>query len=388
MSANKKPSLENLKTAKRILKESPLIDSHNDLPWIYRKYYSNDVDAINLKSRLDKNSPYLFTDIVRMREGMVGATVFAAFIRENVPGQNPVKACLEQIDLIHRLAGKYSDRFAYAETPDDIIRIHKSGKIACLIGIEGGHALDESLAALRMYHRCGARYLTIAYLKNNPLCDSATEAPIHNGLSKFGEKVVREMNRLGMLIDLSHASPKTAHDSIDISNAPVIFSHSGAYSINPHPRNVPDDLLMRLKDNGGVAMLTFVSEFISREFHEYKARYYGEQKRLENIFQNEPEVIRTTMKKWEEENPGPVPDLDYVIRHLERFIDVAGIDHVGFGSDFEGFDTAPKGMEDVSCYLNLIAELIGRGYHEKEIKKIAGQNFLRAMRAAQNAAQK
>jgi membrane dipeptidase len=275
-----------------------------------------------------------------------------------------VTQVLEQIDVVHRMIARYPTRLALALTADDVERAQKQGKIASLIGLEGGHAINSSLALLRQMHRLGARYMTLTHSLNVPWADSATDRAALDGLSAFGEDVVREMNRLGMLVDLSHTSPATMADAIRVTTAPVIFSHSSARAVTDVPRNVPDNVLRMLPKNGGVVMVTFVPQFISRAVVEYNARDAA----------------------WRAANPAPRATLSQVADHIDHIRKVAGIDHVGLGGDFDGITTVVEGLEDVSTYPALMAELLRRGYSDEDIRKIAGRNILRVMRAAETAA--
>jgi membrane dipeptidase len=291
-----------------------------------------------------------------------------------------------QIDFVHRMAAKYSDAFEIALTADDIERIHRSGKIASLIGMEGGHSIESSLAVLRMTHAAGARYMTLTHSRNAEWADSGTDAPKFDGLSPFGREVVREMNRLGMLVDLSHTSPKTMHDSLDLAEAPVIFSHSSARGKTAHPRNVPDDVLRRLPENGGVVMVTFVPAFVNETVRAHAAARAAELGRLNSMRPDAPEAVAAGMSAWDAANPLPSATLADVADHIDHIKSVAGIDHVGIGADFDGITTVPVGLEDVSKYPDLFVELMRRGYSIDDLKKIAGLNVLRAMRAAEAAA--
>jgi membrane dipeptidase len=348
-----------LATAYRVLATTPLVDGHNDLPWVIRSYDEapGDVVAYDLHGRTPGH-----TDIPRMRQGMVGAKFWSVWIPTQVAGPGASRVQLEQIDLVHRMIQAYPDAFELALTADDVERIFREGRIASMIGMEGGHAIENSLGALRTFYELGARYMTLTHSANIDWADSCCEAPEHDGLTEFGREVVREMNRLGMLVDLSHVAPKTMHDALDVSEAPVIFSHSSAWEVTRHPRNVPDDVLRRMSENGGVVMVTFVTVFVNQELMEYRALPPGE---------------RT--------GPAPVATLADVADHIEHVRRVAGIDHVGIGSDFDGA-TMPRGLEDTSTFPALLAELSRRGWTETELRKLAGENVLRAWRQAETVA--
>jgi membrane dipeptidase len=298
-------------------------------------------------------------------------------------GQAAVTATLEQIDIVHRMVRKYPDTFELALTADDVERIHKQGKIASMIGMEGGHSIDNSLADLRMFSRLGARYMTLTHTSNTPWADSATDTPKSNGLSPFGEAVVKEMNWLGMLVDLSHVSPDTMAAAIRVSQAPVIFSHSDARALNDHPRNVPDNILQLLAKNGGVIMVTFVPGFVSPKVNEWNKRQTAEQDRLKAAHPNDAAAVKTGVDKWTVENPAPPATAGEVADHIDHIRKVAGSDHIGIGSDFDGITQKISDLDDVSKYPVLTAELLRRGYSESDIRKILGENILRVMREAE-----
>lgn len=367
----------------RILREVPLIDGHNDLPWQYRERVKNHLAQIDLRQDQSGLEKPLHTDIPRLRRGGLGAQFWSVYVPATLKGADALQATLEQIDVVHRLDATYPDTFALALTADDIVRIHKSGRIASLIGMEGGHSINNSLAALRMLYRAGARYMTLTHSDNNDWADSATADPKLDGLSPFGKAVVTEMNRLGMLVDLSHVSPATMHDALGASVAPVIFSHSSARALTGHQRNVPDDVLQRLKANGGVVMVTFVPGFVSEKVRVYGAAREAEQARLKALYSGEPQQAKTALAVWDAANPRPKATLSDVADHVEHVIKVAGEDHVGIGGDLDGISTTPEGLESVADYPKLFAELLRRGYTETQLKKLAGLNVLRVLRAAE-----
>ena len=372
----------------RILREVPLIDGHNDLPWQYQKRVANQIEKIDVRTEQTALTPGLQTDIPRLRRGGVGAQFWSVYVSADLKEADAVRAVLEQIDVVHRLNARYPDTFEMARTADDVVRIHKSGKIASLIGVEGGHSIGGSLAVLRQLHRLGAGYMTLTHSDNIPWADASTDDPVLDGLSPFGVEVVREMNRLGMLVDLSHVSPATMHDALDASAAPVIFSHSSARALADHPRNVPDDVLRRMKENGGVVMVTFVPGFISEKIRQHGAAKSAEEARLKALYRGQPKVAAAKLADWTTANPTPRATLGDVADHIEHIMKVAGPDHVGLGSDFDGIESVPVGLEDVSDYPALLVELAKRGHSDEELRKLVGLNVLRVMRAAEHVAAK
>jgi membrane dipeptidase len=369
-----------LARARALHKQSLLIDGHNDYPWALREH-----DAARSLDTLDisKPQPSIMTDIARLKEGGIGGQFWSVYTPVELQGQAAVTATLEQIDIVHRMVRKYPQAFELALTADDVERIHKAGKIASLIGMEGGHSIDNSLADLRMFHRLGARYMTLTHTSNTPWADSATDTPKSSGLSAFGEDVVKEMNWLGMLVDLSHVSPDTMEDAIRVSQAPVIFSHSDARALNDHPRNVPDNILQLLPKNGGVIMVTFVPGFVSPKVNEWNKRQTAEQDRLKALTPNDAAGVKAGVDKWTAANPAPEATIGDVADHVDHIRKVAGIDHIGIGSDFDGITQTVKDLDNVSTYPRLTAELLKRGYSEADLKKILGLNVLRVLREAE-----
>jgi membrane dipeptidase len=363
-----------LARAKALHKQVPLIDGHNDYPWALRENAGRDLDALDVS----KPQPAIMTDIPRLRAGGVGGQFWSVYVPADDP--RPVASTLEQIDIVHRMTRKYPETFELALTASDVERIFKNGRIASLIGMEGGHSIDSSLGALRMFHRLGARYMTLTHSKNVPWADSATDTPALNGLSPFGEAVVREMNWLGMLVDLSHVSPDTMKDAIAASTAPVIFSHSSARAVNDVPRNVPDDVLALLPKNGGIVMVTFVPGFLSAKVAAWTRAQTAEQTRLQQQFPSDTGAQKTGLDAWGKANPAPRATIADAANHIDHIRKVAGIDHVGLGGDFDGISSVVQGLEDVSTYPALTVELLRRGYKDDEVKKILGLNILRVMR--------
>lgn len=370
----------------RLLKEVPLIDGHNDLPWEYRDRVKNHLAQLDIaqdQSKPTSTDRGLHTDIARLRQGRVGGQFWSVYVPADLKGADAVVTTMEQIDVVQRLAAAYPDTLALAYTADDIVRIHKSGKIASLSGIEGGHSIGNSLGALRQLYNIGARYMTITHSKNNDWADSATDDPRHNGLTPFGKIVIGEMNRLGMLIDLSHVSAKTMHDAIDASEAPVIFSHSSARALTGHARNVPDDVLQRLKQKDGVVMVTFVPGFVSENVRAHGAGRSAEEAKLKSLHSGDPQKVKDELAAWDAANAKPRATLGDVADHVEHVMKVAGADHAGIGGDFDGIDTTPTGLTSVADYPALFAELIRRGHSDEDLKKLAGLNVLRVMRKAE-----
>lgn len=367
----------------RILREVPLIDGHNDLPYQFEERDKDHLVQIDLRQDQSKLTPPLHTDIPRLRQGRLGAQFWSVYIPATLKGADAVRAVLVQIDVVHRLDETYSDTFELARTADDVVRIHRSGKIASLIGLEGGHSIGNSLAVLRQLYALGARYMTITHSENNDWADSATADPVHNGLTPFGKLVIAEMNRLGMLVDLSHVAPKTMHDVLDIAAAPVIFSHSSARALTDHARNVPDDVLRRLNENDGVVMVSFVPGFSSEKVRARDAAKDAEEARLKALYRGQPEKVKAALAQWEAANPNPRATVQDVADNIDHVVKVAGVTHVGIGSDFDGITTTPEGMDSVATYPVLFAELVRRGYTDEQLKGIAGLNVLRVMRKAE-----
>jgi membrane dipeptidase len=368
-----------IERARALHKRLPLIDGHNDLPWALREKFGRDL------SKIDLNTPQsqLMTDIPRLRAGGVGGQFWSVYVPVDMQGKEAVRATMEEIDTVFRLARRYPEVFEMAYSAHDVERIHAAGRIASLIGIEGGHAIDNSLAALRMFYRLGARYMTLTHSANLAWADSATDTPKVSGLSEFGKEVVREMNWLGMLVDLSHVSPEAMNAALDVSRAPVIFSHSSARALCDHPRNVPDEVLKRLPQNGGIVMVSFVQGFTSATVLQYEQRRDQETKRLAGLSGSSDKSVQEGIARWGQENPAPRATIGQVADHIGHVRKIAGIDHVGIGSDFDGITSTPVGLEDVSCYPALTAELMRRGYSDTELGKILGGNLLRVMKQAE-----
>jgi membrane dipeptidase len=373
-----------LERARKILRSAPLIDGHNDLAWEIRqsKTAPMDVAAYDLRTRTPGH-----TDLERLKAGQVGAQFWSIYVPGEVKDSGYARIQLEQFDIARRFIARYPDRLALALTADDIEREFKRGRVASLLGMEGGHVIENSLGALRAYYDLGARYMTLTHNVTLDWADAALDSVRHDGLTDFGREVVREMNRLGMLVDLSHVSPATMSDALDVTQAPVIFSHSSARALTEHPRNVPDSILQRLPKNGGVVMVTFVPAFVSNEVAQYEKREEEESKRISAEVADTAEV-RRRMEAWTAANPRPQATLAQVADHIEHIRKVAGVEHVGLGSDFDGITYVPVGLEDVSTFPRLLAELIRRGWSDDDLRKLAGRNLLRVLRATEQTAER
>lgn len=373
---------ERRQQAIEILERVPLFDGHNDAPYQYRNRVGYKFSDLDFYDTTQLDNP-MHTDIPRLKEGRVGAQWWSVYVPADIPEDEAVKRTMEQIDFVYRMAERYPDEFEMAYTADDVERIFENGKIASLIGMEGGHSIANSLAVLRSFHRLGARYMTITHSRTLDWVDAAGDEPQHDGLSEFGEDVIREMNRLGMMVDLSHVTPATMKDAISVSEAPVMFSHSNARAISGHPRNVPDDVLQLLPEKDGLVMVTFVESFTSEELRQWYAERAGYREKIESLYAGQPDTIEQMVSDWEEENEMPKSTLEQVADHIDHIRDQVGVDHIGIGGDYDGITSLPLGLEDVSTYPDLFAELLDRGYTEEELEKIAGLNMLRVLRGAE-----
>jgi len=365
--------------ARRILERTPLIDGHNDLPWALRQQHGNDPHAVDLTANLDASTS-LHTDIPRLRAGGVGGQFWSVYVPASMSPPDAAVATFEQIDTVKRMIAAHPEVFELATTAADIQRIHRRGKIASLIGMEGGYSIDDSLGLLREFHDAGARYMTLTHSTTTTWADSATDAPKWGGLNAFGEEVVREMNRLGMMVDLSHVSEETMLDAMRVSEAPVIFSHSSARAVTAHPRNVPDSVLRLMPDDGGVVMVTFVPGFVSEAVRAWGAARSAEDARLKSLNPGDPAAVTARMQAWMAANPAPRAGIADVVAHIQHVRDVAGVDHVGLGGDYDGVGSLPDGLEGVDAYPRLLAALMAEGWSEADIRKLAGENMLRVMR--------
>jgi membrane dipeptidase len=361
-----------------VLREHPVVDGHNDLLWTLRERCGYDFDSIDIGARQDGR---VHTDLPRLRAGGVGAQFWSVYVPSTM-GHEAVGATLEQVDAAYRMIERYADRLALATTADEVEACWVSGRIASLLGAEGGHQIDASLAVLRMYHRLGVRYLTLTHNDNVAWADSATDERVLGGLSDLGRRVVAEMNRIGMMVDLSHVSAETMRDALDVSAAPVIFSHSSAYALTDHPRNVPDDVLARTADGGGLCMVSFVPRFVNQAVRDW-ALHAEEAARAEGIDPKELATFEPFLLELERTQPPPPSSLSDVVAHVEHVREVAGVDHVGLGGDYDGVTTLPEGLEDVSCYPRLLEALVERGWSADDLAKLTCRNLLRTMRAVE-----
>ena len=374
-----------LARAKRILKQTPLIDGHNDLPWRIREdsVARGNVDSYDLR----KHTPG-HTDLDRLRKGMVGAQFWSVYIPGDWRDSGYARVQLEQIDIARELIAKYPDRLALALSAQDIRHDFKQGKIGSLLGLEGGHAIENSLGALRAYYDLGVRYMTLTHNVTLDWADAALDSARHNGLTPFGDSVVREMNRLGMLVDLAHVSAATMSDALNVSQAPVIFSHSAARAIVDVPRNVPDSILRRVTVNGGIVMVPFVTGFVSPAVLLYDQSSRPVMKDLQAKYGSDTAAITREIRQWRTAHPEPRATLSQVADQIDYVRKVAGVDHVGIGGDFDGITEVVQGLEDVSTYPALFAELARRGWSDDDLRKLAGENFLRVFAQAEAVARR
>lgn len=369
--------------ARQLHDSALVIDGHNDLPWEIRTEGSFSFDRLDIA----KPQPELQTDIPRLRVGGVGAQFWSVWVpvETSLRGES-LRTTLEEIDLVRTMIDRYPETFELALTADDIVQIAERGKIASLIGVEGGHSIENSLAVLRQLYKLGARYMTLTHSKGLDWADSCTDVPRHGGLTDFGVEVVHEMNRLGMMVDLSHVSPDTMKDALRVTKAPVIFSHSSAKAVADHPRNVPDDVLKLVRENRGVVMVNFFSVFIVPEAAERDVRRYALQAELEEKY-DDPERVTAEVNQWYRKKPIPRGTIHTLIDHIDHIVKVAGVDCVGLGSDYDGVSVLPEQLEDVSTFPYITQALMDRGYDDEAIRKILGENLLRVMRAVEDAAE-
>jgi membrane dipeptidase len=372
----------------RVLEKTPLIDGHNDLPWEIHERFAGKLSAIDLQKETALPSSAeqigLMTDIPRLRLGQVGGQFWSVWIPTEVRGPAAVQLTLDEIDIVRNMTARYPKDFQMAYSAADIRRIHRAGRIASLIGIEGGHQINNSLAALRQMYVLGARYMTLTHSLNNDWADSATDTPRHHGLTPFGREVVREMNRLGMVVDLSHVSPETMLAALETTEAPVMFSHSSARALNDHPRNVSDEVLRLVARNGGVVMVNFYPGYVSAARNEWEAEYAAARARFSTppfsgLYIGQPERAKAALDDWMKAHPAPEATLAQVADHIEHVRQIAGVDHVGIGSDFDGVPATPEGLDGVDKFPDLLVELLRRGWTDQELAKVAGENILRVL---------
>ena len=366
-----------------VLKATPLIDGHNDLPWQYLRRVNNHLSQLDLASDLTQIDNPTDTDLPRLRRGMVGGIFWSVYVPIEAYGGNPsaVQAVINQIDFVKRLVNHYDSDLELALDASSIRRIHASGKIASLIGMEGGHSINNSLASLRQLYDLGARYMTLTHSKGLLWADSATDTQRHGGLTQFGELVVLEMNRLGMMVDLSHVSVETMRDALRVSRSPVIFSHSSAYGVTQHARNVPDDVLALVGKKRGVVMVNYLTSYVSESMRLHRVALERHEEMLNQ--DHDPDRVAELMSQWSARHPAPEVTLFDVADHIDHIKAVAGIEAIGLGADFDGMPPGPVGLEDVSTYPALLKELLIRGYSDQDIAKIAGENLLRVMNDAE-----
>ncbi len=378
--------------AEAALKAAPVWDGHNDVPIQLRGRFGNVIgsfdfhDTSNTGGGPDEGTwrgRTMHTDLARLRKGKVGAQFWSVYVTAALDEPEAVQATLEQIDVTRRLIARYPRDLALALTADDVAQAMKQGRIASLMGMEGGHSIGSSLGVLRQMYALGVRYMTLTHSKNTPWADSATDTPQHDGLTDFGRQVVREMNRLGMLVDLSHVSEATMLDVLEEARAPVIFSHSGAFAVTAHPRNVSDSVLKRMAANGGIVMAVAFPAYSSEERRQWGAAMAAEAARAATLNPGDPKTAEAAVNAWKAANPEPLSTIVQLADHIDHIRKVAGIDHIGVGGDYDGMPTGPKGMEDVSGYPLLFVELARRGYSQADLQKIASGNMMRVLREAE-----
>lgn len=370
------------------LKAAPVWDGHNDVPIQLRGRFGNVIGDFDFADTSDTGAEHsggrtMHTDLARLAQGHVGAQFWSVYVSADLTEAQAVQATIEQVDVTRRLVARYPDRLALALTANDVEKAMKAGKVASLLGMEGGHSIGSSLGVLRQMYAIGVRYMTLTHSKNTPWADSATADPQHGGLTEFGTQVVREMQRLGMLVDLSHVSEESMSDALDVAGAPVIFSHSGARAVNGHARNVPDAVLARLKQNGGIVMVVAYPSYVGEKLRLWLADRKAEEARLLSLWQGQPATVKAALDAWDKGHPMPQVTVSDMADHIDHVRAVAGIDHIGVGGDYDGMDTGPVGMEDVAGYPKLFEELARRGYSQADLEKIASRNMMRVLRAAE-----
>jgi membrane dipeptidase len=384
------PPADPAKVAAAALAHAPVWDGHNDVPEQMRDRYKDVLGDFDFRDTSRTGTPGakgeealpMQTDLARLRAGHVGAQFWSVYVSANLPEPQAVQATLEQIDVMKRIIARYPQDLQFATTAQEVEAAWKAHRIASLIGMEGGHSIGGSLGVLRQMRALGARYMTLTHFKNTAWADSGTDAPAHDGLTPFGRDVVREMQRIGVLVDLSHVSAKTMRDALAVAKAPVIFSHSGSLAISPHPRNVPDDVLDLVKANGGIVMCNFYPGYVSAALGGWNAARAGEETRQKALHPDAPEVARAGVADWVNAHPRPIATIGEVADHIDHIARRIGADHVGVGSDFDGGSVGLAGLPDVSAYPALFTELARRGYSQADLEKIASGNMLRVLKAA------
>jgi membrane dipeptidase len=370
------------------LRAAPVWDGHNAVPEQLRERWNDMLAGFDFRDTTRTADPanrrvVMQTDLTRLRKGHVGAQFWSVYVSASLPEPQAVQATIEQIDVLKRLVARYSQDMVLCTTADEVARAMKAGKIASLIGMEGGHSMGSSLGVLRQEYALGARYMTLAHFKNTPWADSATDAPAHGGLTDFGRDVVREMQRIGMLVDLSHVSEATMLDALEVARAPVMFSHSGARAVADHPRNVPDNVLDRLKANGGIVMVVTLPSYVSNAVRDWSNRQAAQKALFDAQYVGNPVGAATAMADWNKANPAPRATIAQLADHIDHIAKRIGVDHVGVGGDFDGMASTTQGMDDVSGYPALFTELARRGYSQADLQKITSGNMLRVLRGAE-----
>ena len=375
-------------TAAAALKAAPMWDGHNDVPEQLRERRKNVLAGFDFRDTSGTADPAkgwitMHTDLARLRKGKVGAQFWSVYVSAQLNEQQAVQAVMEQVDVTKRLIAAYPEDLQFATSSAEVQQAMKSGKIASLMGMEGGYAIGSSLGVLRQFYALGVRYMTLTHVKTIGWADSATDTPQHGGLTDFGKDVVREMQRIGMLVDLSHVSEDTMMDTLDVAQAPVIFSHSGARAIGGHPRNVPDAVLARLKANGGVVMVVTLPSYVSNTVRDWDLARIAQKARLDALYIADPKRAADELAAWVKANPTPRAKLGELADHIDHVVKIAGIDHVGLGADFDGMESTTEGVPDVSGYPTLVVELARRGYSQADLQKISSGNMMRVLKAAE-----
>lgn len=377
-----------LAAAEAALEIAPVFDGHNDVPIQLRSRFDNQINQFDFADTTGTGETHpegrvMHTDLARLKQGRVGAQYWSVYVPASLSEPEAVQMTIEQIDVTKRLIARYPDSLRFVETADEVEAAIDDGVIASMLGMEGGHSIGSSLGVLRQMYELGARYMTLTHSRNTPWADSATDNPEHGGLTDFGKDVVREMNRIGMLVDLSHVSEEAMHDALDVAGAPVIFSHSGARAVNGHARNVPDSVLLRLPENGGVVMVVGLPGFLNNERREWYAEREAVLARQNSLYQGQPDRVAAFMAEWDAANPEPATMISHMADHIDHIRALIGVEYIGIGGDFDGMPSGPVGFEDVSGYPQLFAELVRRGYSQVELELIASRNAMRALRAAE-----